>query len=482
MKKKQKKLCNMKKILAIIASLAMVFASCNKMKPEMGENGDNENKGITLNLTINAPSNDDTKAYIKTGWVDGDQLFIWFDTNTGEKPDMVIKKNGKSWEQDISAEVSGNTPAASGYMKVLYNNILAVTAKDQYEFADNTLSGRIQTWTFLTEIQVVVRNLEAADAGKYALSCDKFTTYKGHVVGADAITAAPAGAAGSFVNGISNADGVAFVYASSTAYDTITDLRFTLNEGDGTGDLPIITPTEPEYVEIAGLKWAKWNLGASKPEESGYYFQWGDTGGSVYSTPLTYTAEKKNIAKKVTRIKGIIIDRGNFGTLQTAEWINTKTGPTKMDWEHAPFNNGSSTFNQEYFNTVKSSVCPNNILAPEYDAAHTYLGGQWRMPTYNEFKELVNQTNNEWVENYEGTGIQGRLFTSKEDPSKCVFFPAAGQGSGTVHQYLSICYYWTSTLSSGEYACYLNSDKTATMSGVYISFRHVGCPIRPVSD
>lgn len=473
----------MKKAIAIIASVAMIIASCSKIEPEEGVNVGNEKDGIILNLSVSAPgSDDDSKAYIKTGWADGDQLHIWFDTNTGEKPDMVIKYNGssKSWEQDGSAEVSGNTPAASGYIKVLYNNILAVTAKDPYEFADNTLSGRIQTWTFLTEIQVVVRNLEAADAGKYALSCDKFTTYKGHVVGADAITAAPAGAAGSFVNGISNADGVAFVYASSTAYDTETNLKFILN--DGTGDLPIITPTEPEYVEIAGLKWAKWNLGASKPEEYGYYFQWGDTGGSVYSTPLTYTAQKKTIAKKVTRIKGIIIDRGNFGTLQSAEWINTKTGPTKMDWEHAPFNNGSSTFNQEYFNTVKSSVCPNNILAPEYDAAHTYLGGKWRMPTSQDFTSLKNATEWTFDETDKGYYLTKKGETLSDDKSNALlFFPSTGNGSGN-RLFSGDCVYWSSSLmpSLPNYAYYLKGASTEPI--INILDRYNGYPIRPVSD
>ena len=472
----------MKKILAIIASMAMVFASCNKMKSEMGENGGNENKGIILNLSVSSPSSDDSKAYIKTGWANGDQLLIWFDTNTGEKPDMVIKYNGSSWEQDGSAEVSGNTPAASGYMKVLYNNILAVTAKDSYEFADNTLSGHIKTWTFLTEIQVVVYNIsvDAADAGKYSLSCDKFTSYKGHVVGADAITAAPAGAAGSFVSGISNADGLAFVYASSTAYDTETDLRFTLNEGDGTGDLPIITPTEPEYVEIAGLKWAKWNLGASKPEESGYYFQWGDTGGSVYSTPLTYTAQKKTIAKKVTRIKGIKISRGNFGTLQTAEWINTKTGPTLMDWEHTPFNNGLDKFNENYFKSVMASVCPNNVLAPEYDAAHTYLGGKWRMPTSQEFTSLKEAT--KWTLKDDIYYLTPKGESLSDDKSNALLlFPCSGYGSS--NNRFPGCSYWSSSLmqSLPNYAWYF--DVTSSSGpGNKIFERYSGYPIRPVSD
>lgn len=37
-----------------------------------------------------------------------------------------------------------------------------------------------------------------------------------------------------------------------------------------------------EWVDLglpSGLKWAAWNVGATKPEEFGLYFQWGETQG-----------------------------------------------------------------------------------------------------------------------------------------------------------------------------------------------------------
>ena len=65
---------------------------------------------------------------------------------------------------------------------------------------------------------------------------------------------------------------------------------------------------------------------------------------------------------------------------------------TPCDWEHAPFNNHSSDYNETYFNSVKDTVCPNGILAKEYDAASQIMGGDWRMPTTDEFQELYNKT------------------------------------------------------------------------------------------
>ena len=39
-----------------------------------------------------------------------------------------------------------------------------------------------------------------------------------------------------------------------------------------------------EFVDLglpSGLKWAKWNVGAKKPEDSGLYFAWGEDKGFV---------------------------------------------------------------------------------------------------------------------------------------------------------------------------------------------------------
>ena len=88
---------------------------------------------------------------------------------------------------------------------------------------------------------------------------------------------------------------------------------------------------EYEYVDLglpSGLRWAKCNIGAETETDYGDYFIWGST------TP------------------------------------NTKT---ECSWKSAPFNGGSSHYNETYFNSVKDTVCPNGILAKEYDAF--YLRG-----------------------------------------------------------------------------------------------------------
>ena len=160
--------------------------------------------------------------------------------------------------------------------------------------------------------------------------------------------------------------------------------------------------TQYEYVDLdlpSGLKWAKCNVGAISETDYGDYFMWGST--------------KPNTADECA-------------------------------WEHAPFNDGNTSYNADAINSVKDTVCPNGILAKEYDAASQIMGGDWRMPTEAEIQELIDNTDSEWVTI---NGINGRRFTSRIDTSKYIFIPASGDrpcswlgGQGR------ICLVWSSSL------------------------------------
>ena len=485
----------MKRIMTIFAVVAAILASCSKSEPETGKNDVNENGRIKINLSVSNPgSGDDSKALVKTDWADGDQLLIWFDENSREKPDMAIKYNGSGWEQDGSVTLSGNSPEASGSMKVLYNNILCVTAKDPYTFniGTSTLSGKIQTWTFLTEIQVVVTGLTPEDYAKYTLSCSNFTPFTGYTVGTDAITA-QAGDANTPVPGISNTDGVAFVFASCTKYGTSAEYKFSLSDGSSSG-ASASTPANPEFVDLglpSGLKWAVHNVGASSPEEYGYYFFWGGTQGYIYSTAKDYTLTK-NLAQNVSQIKGIKIASSKFSEKKC--WVKAENGVELVDgfcWENTPYSNSNGNKFTKYVPSSKTSYwggtgSPDNKLQldPADDAARAYCGEGYRMPTSAEFKELYDNTTCTWTTDYNGTGIQGRVFTSKIDTSKKVFFPAAGSGGGTSLSAGSYGYYWSSSLYSSipynAYYLYFYSSDVYPQYSYY--GRSYGFTVRPVSD
>lgn len=197
-----------------------------------------------------------------------------------------------------------------------------------------------------------------------------------------------------------------------------------------------------EYVDLglpSGLKWAKCNVGATSETDYGDYFQWGSTEPN--------TADECN-------------------------------------WADAPFNNGSDSYNKEYFNAHKSEwLDSKNNLKSEFDAARAIMGGDWRMPTEAEFNELLNGTTNEWFFNYNDTGVSGRKFTSKTDTSKYIFIPAAGNCyDGSVYDVGYDGYVWSSSLSTSDpdIAWYLYfSSGNCRMNNF---FSYIGWPVRGVFD
>ena len=128
----------------------------------------------------------------------------------------------------------------------------------------------------------------------------------------------------------------------------------------------------PDYVDLglpSGLKWRKMNIGATNPQDAGDYFSWGNTDGHAVGS-------------------GYYFDQDNYS------------------W------------------TPGASISAD--LTSSNDAASVNLGSSWRMPTQTEFQELYDNTDSEWVANFEGTGVAGRKFMKKTDHSVFVFFPACG--------------------------------------------------------
>ena len=177
-----------------------------------------------------------------------------------------------------------------------------------------------------------------------------------------------------------------------------------------------------EYVDLglpSGLKWAKCNVGAEKETDYGYYFQWGETEPHDVDTPY--------------------------------------------DWANYKYSDDSYNTLTKYNYTTSYGEDPDGktTLDLEDDAARANMGGDWRMPTRSDFQELLENTENEWVEDFNGTGVNGRKFTSKTDKNKYIFIPASGYRTG--YQWFGAGYFsfvWSSSLySSNIYtACVLDFD------------------------
>ena len=160
-----------------------------------------------------------------------------------------------------------------------------------------------------------------------------------------------------------------------------------------------------KYVDLglpSGLKWATCNVGASSPEQTGLYFAWGETTG--------YTA-------------------------------NDVTS-------------GVRAFSEDVYNAGPAASISADLTLAQ-DAAHVNLGGTWRMPTKDEYQELLDNCDAVWTDDYNGTGVAGRVFTSKVNGNS-VFFPAAGLCTGSsMNGVGSLCYDWSASWDSEFYAWFL---------------------------
>lgn len=107
------------------------------------------------------------------------------------------------------------------------------------------------------------------------------------------------------------------------------------------------------------------------------------------------------------------------------------------------------------------------------------------MPTAEQISELLDTSNctNEWVKNYNDSGVNGRLFTSVKNGNK-LFFPASGCcGDGAFNSFGMYGVVWSGTLSldaeHGAQCLYFFEDEAALD---YYYSRCVGLPVRPVFE
>ena len=211
-----------------------------------------------------------------------------------------------------------------------------------------------------------------------------------------------------------------------------------------------ITPTptpSPDYVQLweNGPYWATCNVGASSPEEYGYYFWWGDTVGYTNNGSAWIAVDGSNSSISFSSSGTAAATYGkSIAELQSAGYIDATTN-----------------------------------LVSTYDAATAHLGSPWRMPTDAEISALVSNCNTVWTNL---NGVAGRLVTGKGDySSKSIFLPAAGYGYDSSLRYAgSGGYSWSAAPYSGstDGAWYLYFGSGTFFR--YSYYRYYGQSVRPV--
>ena len=197
-----------------------------------------------------------------------------------------------------------------------------------------------------------------------------------------------------------------FVGDSEEPVSTEATYRFTVNESVAL--VAKFERREPinangyDYVDLglpSGLMWAAYNVGATKPEEYGGYYAWGET------------EEKSNY------------------NLNTYKW-------------------GSYYTITKYCISSKHGTVDNKtVLDPEDDVVHVNWGGDWRMPTKEEMQELVDYCTWEWTSL---NGVNGYRVRSRNN-SNSIFLPAGASKYGNeVDGCGEWGDYWTSSLYNEE--------------------------------
>ena len=120
-------------------------------------------------------------------------------------------------------------------------------------------------------------------------------------------------------------------------------------------------------------------------------------------------------------------------------------------------------------------------LDPEDDAAYVNWGSDWRMPSLEQFEELINSsyTTTEWTTQ---NGVNGRLITSNSNGNS-VFLPAAGyRYDSSLNRAGSLGDCWSRSLGS-DYpgnARHLYFDSSDIDTSNYRGDRYYGRSVRPV--
>ena len=194
-----------------------------------------------------------------------------------------------------------------------------------------------------------------------------------------------------------------------------------------------------------GPYWAEMNIGATKPEECGHYFWWGDTVGY----------KRENHA-----------------------WVASDGSSVSFSFseENAP------TFGKSV-DELKSDgwITEDGVLAPEHDAAHVQWGGAWHMPTKRELWDLNSKCDWTWTT---VNGVSGYVVKGKDAyASASIFLPCAGYGRGTsLNDAGSRGNDWSSVPYSGSNYCAWRLNFTSGRHSTDDGNRSYGRSVRPVQS
>ena len=190
-------------------------------------------------------------------------------------------------------------------------------------------------------------------------------------------------------------------------------------EGDDEEETPTPNPYNGhEWVDLglpSGLRWATCNVGATKPEEYGNYYAWGEVEPKEVYDWSTY----------------------KWMTSGMSSW----TGINKYTYADGQ----NEDYDVVWYDNSGNFIGDNKtILDKEDDAAAVNMGGSWRMPTRAEQDELRTECTWTWttLNDVNGYNVEGPNGNS-------IFLPAADWRYGSDLSSAGSGDYWSSSLYTG---------------------------------
>ncbi|MBO4571300.1 MAG: hypothetical protein J5699_05190 [Bacteroidales bacterium] len=438
----------MKKILFALIALALTLSCTKEPVPAVESIED-----IDFRIDINYPADEATRA-VKAGWENGDEVMVFFNNvrvASGAKPKYIKFRYTSSgtWTKSIIGGLSNADLAAGGdtsTMTAVYFPYETVTVKTdtdstysftgpdgkpvftyymtatnaKYTYSGGSVLGTLnmqnpegmvqfcfKNSTLKTNSRLAVRHVQPKalvsikqKGGTKTQLKSSFLPMKGYQYGNDVVFS---GHLSTSARGVSK-DYTLWHYYGSESIERWNFSGKVMNSHDAialtTAAMSSITNKVDMGVTVNGKKvyWSKFNVGAYNTYDSGYYFSFAEI----------YVKQKYN----------------------------------------------SSTQLYPSYSTIDP--------ASGHDAARENQGGAWRLPTCDEWMALRDACNMEPKTNYNGSGVDGILFTSKTTGNS-IFVPKAG-------------FYNGSTLQTGTLE-YLSSTPHSTSSDSFSSIYYFGTTV-----
>jgi len=179
---------------------------------------------------------------------------------------------------------------------------------------------------------------------------------------------------------------------------------------------PVTVCTDKEIDFGTDVLWAGWNVGATRPEEIGGYYAWGETEEQTASDPSDPEEVKK------------------LYSLESYKFY--------------------SHYNYS-FTIIKYKRDEVEELEAEDDVACVKWGDGWRMPTKSDVQKLFE--NVDGLQIYEYNGVKGALLVGRGAyKDKNLFLPSGGVKLDGGMEYADYAMLWTSTLYTSTNGYYNN--------------------------